>query len=158
VQTLRRIVEHVDCLIGNEEDLQKGLGVKGPEVTKKTESKLDPETFFVMIDEITKQFPNVKCVKFTRVSATLCGHSGASNTSPKARLGANRCTQERAHSRTRSAALKRRRRPVVGSSRAPFRFALVLPPAVGWAALSGSRSPERKRDEFGNGKSVNADH
>ena len=30
VQTLRRIVEHVDCLIGNEEDLQKGLGVERP--------------------------------------------------------------------------------------------------------------------------------
>src|SRR5689334_20305330 len=42
VETMRRIVEHVDCLIGNEEDMQKGLGVKGPEVTAKAESKLDP--------------------------------------------------------------------------------------------------------------------
>src|SRR5918912_275769 len=48
VQTLRRIVEHVDCLIGNEEDLQKGLGLKGPEVAKKAESKLDPDVFFGM--------------------------------------------------------------------------------------------------------------
>src|SRR5580658_6508698 len=31
-ETLRRIVEHVDVLVGNEEDLQKGLGVAGPEV------------------------------------------------------------------------------------------------------------------------------
>src|SRR3954467_9093458 len=37
---LGRIVEHVDCIIGNEEDLQKGLGLKGPDVTKKHESKL----------------------------------------------------------------------------------------------------------------------
>src|SRR5213079_2659606 len=36
VETLRRIVAHVDCLVGNEEDMQKGLGVKGPEVTTKT--------------------------------------------------------------------------------------------------------------------------
>src|SRR5436305_4361467 len=65
VQTLRRIVAHVDCLIGNEEDLQKGLGVKGPEVAKKTESKLDPEVFFGMIDATVKAFPHVKLVATT---------------------------------------------------------------------------------------------
>jgi 2-dehydro-3-deoxygluconokinase len=65
VQTIRRIVEHVDCLIGNEEDLQKGLGVKGPEVTKKAESKLDPEQFFGMIDATVKAFPHVKMVATT---------------------------------------------------------------------------------------------
>jgi 2-dehydro-3-deoxygluconokinase len=65
VQTLRRIVEHVDCLIGNEEDLQKGLGVKGPEVTKKADSKLDPEVFFGMIDATVKAFPHVKMVATT---------------------------------------------------------------------------------------------
>jgi len=65
VETLRRIVEHVDCLIGNEEDLQKGLGVKGPEVTKKTESKLDPEVFFGMMEATVKAFPHVKMVATT---------------------------------------------------------------------------------------------
>jgi len=65
VQTLRRIVEHVDCLIGNEEDLQKGLGVKGPEVTKKAESKLDPDLFFGMIEATVKAFPHVKMVATT---------------------------------------------------------------------------------------------
>ena len=65
VKTIRRIVEHVDCLIGNEEDLQKGLGVKGPEVTKKTESKLDTEIFFGMIDAVVKTFPHVKLVATT---------------------------------------------------------------------------------------------
>jgi 2-dehydro-3-deoxygluconokinase len=65
VQTLRRIVEHVDCLIGNEEDLQKGLGLKGPEVAKKAESKLDPEVFFGMIDSAVKAFPHVKMVATT---------------------------------------------------------------------------------------------
>jgi 2-dehydro-3-deoxygluconokinase len=65
VQTLRRIVEHVDCLIGNEEDLQKGLGVKGPEVSKKTESKLDSEVFFGMIEATAKAFPHVKMVATT---------------------------------------------------------------------------------------------
>lgn len=65
VETLRRIVEHVDCVIGNEEDLQKGLGVKGPEVTKKAESKLDPEVFFGMIEATAKAFPHVKLVATT---------------------------------------------------------------------------------------------
>jgi len=65
VATLRRIVEHVDVLIGNEEDLQKGLGVRGPEVTKQAESKLDPDVFFGMIDATAKAFPHVRAVATT---------------------------------------------------------------------------------------------
>ena len=42
VATLGRIVEHVDVLVGNEEDLQKGLGIAGPEVAAKA-STLDPQ-------------------------------------------------------------------------------------------------------------------
>lgn len=42
---LNRIVEHLDVLVGNEEDLQYGLGIPGPEVH--TKSKLDPEIFNV---------------------------------------------------------------------------------------------------------------
>lgn len=62
-KVLRRIVGQVDALIGNEEDLQKGLGIKGPEVASK--SKLDPETFFQMIERVVEQFPNVKMVATT---------------------------------------------------------------------------------------------
>lgn len=65
VETLRKIVEHVDVIVGNEEDLQKGLGVKGPEVDKKSQSKLDPKTFFGMIGNIVEKFPNVKAVATT---------------------------------------------------------------------------------------------
>ena len=65
VETLRRIVSHVDCLIGNEEDMQKGLGVKGPEVTTKSESKLDTDVFFGMIENTVKEFPNIKLVATT---------------------------------------------------------------------------------------------
>src|SRR6187402_1160567 len=32
-QVIKRIVSNVDALIGNEEDLQKGLGITGPDVT-----------------------------------------------------------------------------------------------------------------------------
>ncbi|HVR63465.1 MAG TPA: sugar kinase [Polyangia bacterium] len=62
-ETLRRIVDHVDLVVGNEEDLQKGLGVPGPEVAAK--SKLDPSTFFGMIDRVVKQHPQIKGVATT---------------------------------------------------------------------------------------------
>jgi 2-dehydro-3-deoxygluconokinase len=65
VEVLRKIVANVDCLVGNEEDMQKGLGVPGPEVTKKSESKLDTGIFFEMIDHTIKAFPNVKMVATT---------------------------------------------------------------------------------------------
>src|SRR5438067_27358 len=55
-QVLRRTVGQVDALIGNEEDLQKGLGIAGPDVAAK--SGLDPETFFQMIDRVVTEFPN----------------------------------------------------------------------------------------------------
>jgi 2-dehydro-3-deoxygluconokinase len=63
VSVVRRIVENVDVLVGNEEDLQLGLGVPGPEV--KAQSKLDPSTFFGMIDKVVAKFPKVKIVATT---------------------------------------------------------------------------------------------
>lgn len=62
-EVLRRIVSHVDALVGNEEDLQKGLGIPGPDVAAK--SSLDPDTFFMMIDRVVEQFPNIKIVGTT---------------------------------------------------------------------------------------------
>ncbi len=55
VEVVRRIVENVDVLVGNEEDLQKGLGIPGPEVAAK--SKLDPSAFFGMIDRVIAEAP-----------------------------------------------------------------------------------------------------
>jgi 2-dehydro-3-deoxygluconokinase len=63
-ETIRRIVENVDALIGNEEDLQKGLGIAGLDVAAH-KSKLDPDTFFQLIDKVVKQHPNVKLVATT---------------------------------------------------------------------------------------------
>lgn len=63
VETIGRIVENVDVLVGNEEDLQKGLGIPGPEMAVK--SKLDPSVFFGMIDEVVKKLPRVKAVATT---------------------------------------------------------------------------------------------
>src|SRR6476469_7903344 len=63
VAVLDRIVKNVDVLVGNEEDLQKGLGIPGPEVAAK--SKLDPSVFFGMIDQVVKKLPGVKIVATT---------------------------------------------------------------------------------------------
>jgi len=63
VETIGKIVENVDVLVGNEEDLQKGLGIPGPEVAAK--SKLDPSVFFGMIDNVIKKHPHVKVVATT---------------------------------------------------------------------------------------------
>jgi 2-dehydro-3-deoxygluconokinase len=63
VNVIGRIVKHVDVLVGNEEDLQKGLGIPGPEVTAK--SKLDPSSFLAMIDRVVEQHPQIKIVATT---------------------------------------------------------------------------------------------
>jgi 2-dehydro-3-deoxygluconokinase len=62
-QTLRRIVANVDVLVGNEEDLQKGLGLKGPDVESK--NKLDPTAFLGMMDQVAKELPSIKVVATT---------------------------------------------------------------------------------------------
>jgi 2-dehydro-3-deoxygluconokinase len=63
VDVIGRIVESTDVLLGNEEDLQKGLGIPGPQVTAK--SKLDPSAFFAMIDQVVAKHPGVKAVATT---------------------------------------------------------------------------------------------
>ena len=60
---LQRIVEHVDVLVGNEEDLQMGLGLPGPQVAAK--SKLDPSAFFGMIEQVAARYPEIKVVATT---------------------------------------------------------------------------------------------
>jgi 2-dehydro-3-deoxygluconokinase len=59
----RKIAQQCDVLIGNEEDLQKGLGIEGQDVEAK--SNLDPDSFFSMIERVVEKFPNVKMVATT---------------------------------------------------------------------------------------------
>ena len=63
LETIGSIVENVDVLVGNEEDLQTGLGIPGPEVAAR--SKLDPSAFFSMIDRVVKMHPQIKVVATT---------------------------------------------------------------------------------------------
>ncbi len=63
VSVLKRIIKNVDVLVGNEEDLQMGLGIPGPEVSAK--SKLDPSAFVGMIDRVIQVHPQIKVVATT---------------------------------------------------------------------------------------------
>jgi 2-dehydro-3-deoxygluconokinase len=60
---MERIAPNVDVLVGNEEDLQKGLGLGGPDV--QAQSKLDPAVFFALIERVVAKYPNVKVVATT---------------------------------------------------------------------------------------------
>ena len=62
-EVLGRIVQNVDVLVGNEEDLQKGLGIPGPAVA--AQSKLDPSAFFAMISKVVERYPGIKAVATT---------------------------------------------------------------------------------------------
>jgi 2-dehydro-3-deoxygluconokinase len=92
---LREIVRHVDVLVGNEEDLQLGLGLKGPEVAGPEKSKLDPSVFFGMMDSVAKDFPNMRMVATTlrEVHSTnrhtwgaVIWHDGKTHVSPTCEL------------------------------------------------------------------------
>jgi 2-dehydro-3-deoxygluconokinase len=74
LSVLRRIVEHVDVIVGNEEDLQMGLGIPGPDV--KAESKLDPSKFFGMIDRVIEAHPQVRVVATTLREVHSTNHHG----------------------------------------------------------------------------------
>jgi 2-dehydro-3-deoxygluconokinase len=62
-KVLGAIADHIDVLVGNEEDLQKGLGFKGPDVH--SSSKLDTGVFLSMIEQVVARHPNVKVVATT---------------------------------------------------------------------------------------------
>jgi 2-dehydro-3-deoxygluconokinase len=63
VEVLDRIVKNVDVLVGNEEDLQLGLGIPGPKVAAK--SKLDSTVFVGMIDKVIQKYPQIKILATT---------------------------------------------------------------------------------------------
>ena len=63
VKVLDRIVKNVDVLVGNEEDLQLGLGIPGPEVH--AQSNLDPSAFFSMMGSVIRKHPHIKVVATT---------------------------------------------------------------------------------------------
>ena len=62
-EVLRAHCRQRRCSCRQRKDLQKGLGVPGPEV--QSQSKLDSTAFFGMIDNVRKKFPHVTAVATT---------------------------------------------------------------------------------------------
>src|SRR5689334_8361466 len=62
-EVLGRIASLADVIVGNEEDLQRGLGVAGPNVHGS--SALDPAAFLGMIERVKQRFQNVKLLATT---------------------------------------------------------------------------------------------
>jgi len=62
-QILGSIMPYVDVLVGNEEDIQLGLGIKGPEVSG--HFSLDAGSFIKMIEGVRQVYPNVHVVATT---------------------------------------------------------------------------------------------
>jgi 2-dehydro-3-deoxygluconokinase len=63
LSVIKKIVAQVDVLVGNEEDLQLGLGLEGPKIEVK--SKLDPSKFFAMMDQVVNEYPQTRIVATT---------------------------------------------------------------------------------------------
>ncbi len=64
LQVNRSIVSCADVLIGNEEDLQLGLGIAGPEVSS-AQPKLDTRSFHGMIERTRAQYPGLRVIATT---------------------------------------------------------------------------------------------
>ncbi|MFX1323128.1 MAG: PfkB family carbohydrate kinase [Promethearchaeota archaeon] len=71
-EIMPELVKYCDVVIGNEEDAEKVLGIKAPD-TNVTTGKLDAANFRFVVEEIVKQYPNLK-----RVAITLRGSISAS--------------------------------------------------------------------------------
>jgi 2-dehydro-3-deoxygluconokinase len=64
VDVNRRVVRNVDVLIGNEEDIQLGLGMPGPAVDAKG-GALDTESYRAMIEKVRAEFPGIAMIATT---------------------------------------------------------------------------------------------
>ena len=58
-----RIAQNVDVLIGNEEDLQKGFGIAGPDVGGT--SRLEPSVYADIIGRVVDRYPGIRTVATT---------------------------------------------------------------------------------------------
>ncbi|MFX0021431.1 MAG: PfkB family carbohydrate kinase [Candidatus Hermodarchaeota archaeon] len=71
-QIMPELVKYCDIAIGNEEDAEKVLNIKAP-ATDVTSGKLEAENYRYVVEEIKKQYPNLK-----KVAITLRGSISAS--------------------------------------------------------------------------------
>lgn len=73
IDIMPELVKYCDVAIGNEEDADKVLGIKAPS-TDVTSGKLDVDNYKHVVEEMMKQYPNLK-----KIAITLRGSISASN-------------------------------------------------------------------------------
>ncbi|HVT80783.1 MAG TPA: sugar kinase [Phycisphaerae bacterium] len=59
------LIQHVDCLIGNEEDFQKVLGFEVEGVDEENLGALDTSAYKKMVEKVVAKYPNIKVVGTT---------------------------------------------------------------------------------------------
>ncbi len=72
IDVMPELVKHCDVAIGNEEDAEKVLRIKAPDTDVST-GKVEATNYRVVVEEIVKQYPNLK-----QVAITLRGSISAS--------------------------------------------------------------------------------
>ncbi len=65
IATTKPLVPYIDCLIGNEEDFEKVLGYHVEGVDIESDADLDTGAFKNMVNQVVKDFPNIKVVGTT---------------------------------------------------------------------------------------------
>ncbi|NVM36188.1 MAG: sugar kinase [Candidatus Lokiarchaeota archaeon] len=73
-EVMPELVKYSDIAIGNEEDAEKVLGIKTPD-TDVTSGKLEAENYRYVVQEIVKQFPNLKNVAITLRGSLSASHN-----------------------------------------------------------------------------------
>jgi len=73
LEIMPELVKYCDVAIGNEEDADKVLGIKAPD-TDVTSGDIDAEKYRYVVEEMVKQYPNLK-----KVAITLRGSISASH-------------------------------------------------------------------------------
>jgi 2-dehydro-3-deoxygluconokinase len=72
-EIMPELVKNCDIAIGNEEDAEKVLGIKAPD-TDVTSGDIDAEKYQYVVEEMVRQYPNLK-----KVAITLRGSISASH-------------------------------------------------------------------------------
>ncbi len=73
-KVMPELVSYCDVVIGNEEDADKVLGIKAPQVDV-TMGKVEAEQYRAVCDEMATQFPNLKTIAITLRGSISASHN-----------------------------------------------------------------------------------
>jgi len=74
LEVMPKLVSYCDIAVGNEEDAAKALNIHAPD-TDVTSGKLDPEKYKFVVQEMIKEFPNLKNVAITLRGSISASHN-----------------------------------------------------------------------------------